>query len=61
VNRMDSLGVIEDSFRQGGLACVDVGTDADVSQILNILGHEKTPMPAQPRVDATPWAADAKK
>jgi hypothetical protein len=37
---MDSLGVIENPFRKGGLARVNVGTDTDVPQKMNILSHE---------------------
>jgi hypothetical protein len=41
MHRMDSLGVIENPFREGSLPRVNVGADTDVSQTMNILSHEK--------------------
>ena len=37
-----SLGVIQDSLSQGGLARVNVSADTNVSQFLNVVHNKKT-------------------
>jgi hypothetical protein len=36
---VNPVGVIEDPLGQGGLAGIDMGTDADISHLVNFLFH----------------------
>ena len=44
LHAMDSAGVVQDSFAQGGFARVDVGRDADVAKFCNVHSYTFRPL-----------------
>ena len=45
VDGMDPLGVEQNPLGERGLARVDVGRDADVSDLVNVATHDQCPKP----------------